>query len=234
MRGCLFVLVLAAIVLAVFAWFGAPLVATTVIQAGLDNAGYRAATSTVSVTSDPPPRLLLGQADRVEIAGTDVDFRTFHASRLELTLTDVNVIARTAGHISGEIDGAELKTTDPVPTVADVTIDGAASGAAATIVVDGATIDRLVKAAFQAKFGVTVTSTELVAPATLRVSAPGATVEGAFVVGPDNAISLQTRLGSTEVFRLDPSFPLRFDAIAVEGGNLRIDGTLDAEKLIGG
>ena len=234
MRGCLFVVAFAAVVLSVVAWFGSPFIASALIQAGLDNAGYHAATSTVSATSDPPPKLLLGRADRVEIDGTGVDFRTFHASRLELTLTDVDVIARTAGRISGRISGAELKTTDALPTTADVAIDGAAGAANATIDVDPATIDRLVKAAFQAKFGVALTSTSLVAPATLRVSAPGVTIEGTFVVDADGAIALATRLGSTVVFRLDPAFPLHLRTITVDGGNLRIVGDLDAEALLGG
>ena len=114
MRGCLFVLVLAAAVLGGFAWFGSPALASAVIEAVLDNAGYHAATTTITATSDPPPKLLLGRADRVEIDGTDVDFRTFHANRLQLTLTDVNFVARTAGKINGQISGAELTTTDPV------------------------------------------------------------------------------------------------------------------------
>ena len=234
MRGCLFVVVFAAIVLSAAAWFGSPILASTLIQTGLDNAGYHAATSTVSATSEPPPKLLLGRADRVQIDGTDVDFRTFHARRLELTLTDVDVFARTAARISGRISGAELKTTDALPTTADVAIDGVAGAANATIAVDAATIDRLVKAAFFAKFGVAPASMELVAPATLRIGVPGATIEGALVVDADGAIALTTRLGSTVVFRLDPSFPLRLSSIAVEGGNLRITGVLDAEALLGG
>ena len=234
MRGCLFVLVLAGLVLSAVAWFGSPLLASTVITAALNGAGYHAASSTVMATSDPPPKLLLGRADRVEIDGTDVDFRTFHAARLQLTLTNVDVVGRTAGEISGRIDGAELKTNDALPTTADVAIDGQASAAKATIVVDGATIDRLVKAAFVSRFGVTPTSTELVAPSTLRVGIPGATIEGSFSLDPDGGIALTTRLGSTSVFRFDPSFPLKLTSVGVEAGSLRIEGVLDAEALIGG
>jgi hypothetical protein len=233
-RGCLFVLVLAAAVLGAFAWFGSPVLAATVIQAALENAGYHATTSTISATSDPPPKLLLGRADRVEIDGTGVAFRTFHAARLDLTLTDVDVVARTAATISGRIVGAELEASGTAATTADVEIDGPASDASATIEVDGATVDRLVKAAFAARFGVAPSGTELVAPNTLRVTAPGATIEGRFGVDADGAIALTTRLGATPVFRFDPSFPLRLTSIAIVDGRLRIGGVLDAEALLGG
>jgi hypothetical protein len=234
MRGCLFVVILAAVVLSAGAWFGSPVLASTVIAAALESSGYKAASSTVTATSNPPPKLLLGRADRVEIAGTDVDFRTFHAATLSLVLTDVDVVGRTAAHISGRITGAELRTADGTATTADVDIDGAADAAAATIVVDAATVDRVVKAAFRQRFSVTVTSTELVAPDTLRIHSAGATVEGRLLVDDSGAIALSTSLGSTPILTLDPSFPLRLREVSVVAGNLRVDATLDAEALLGG
>jgi hypothetical protein len=234
MRGCLFVLVFAAIVVSAVAWFGAPALASTVITAALENSGYHAGTSTVRATSDPPPKLLLGRADRVEIAGTDVDFRTFHAATLDLVLTDVDVVNRTAARIRGRITGAELKTADNERTTATVDIEGAAEAAAAVIVVDAATVDRVVRAAFKQKFGVTVTSTELVAPDTLRIRSAGATVEGRLIVDASGAIALSTPLGSAAILSLDPSFPLRLRSVTAVDGDLRIAAILDAEALLGG
>jgi hypothetical protein len=233
-RGCLFILVLAAAVLAGAAWFGSPILASTVISTALQNAGYRASSSTVTVTSDPPPKLLLGRADRVEIAGTDVAFRTFHAASLDLVLTDVDVVGRTAGHIGGKITGAEMTTTGGDPTSADIGIDGAAGAADAVIVVDAATVSRVVKATFQQKLGVTVSKAELVAPDRLRISVPGATVEGQLTVDSSGAIAFSTPLGSAPILSLDSSFPLRLRSVHVENGNLRIDAVLDAEALLGG
>lgn len=234
MRGCLFVLVLAAAVLSVAAWFGSPVLASTVISGALENAGYHAASSTVTTTSDPPLRLLFGRADRVEIAGTDVDFRTFHAASLDLVLTGVDLLGRSAGRISGRIDGAEMTTTAGETTTADVTIDGVASGAGALIVVDAATVVRVVKGTFQQKFGVAVSSVKLIAPDTLEISAPGATVEGRVLVDADGAIAFSTSLGSSPILSLDPSFPLRLRSVRVDDGNLRIDAVLDAQSLLGG
>ena len=234
MRGCLFVLVFAAAVVAAFAWFGAPLVAASVISAALENAGYHAATSTVTVTSNPPPKLLVGRADRVEIGGTDVDFRTFHAASLDLVLTDVDVVGRTADRIAGRISGAELTTGDGAATAADIVIDGAARAADATIVVGATTVDRVVRATLQREFGSVVSSTQLIAPDTLRISAAGSTLEGRLIIDGSGAIALSTSLGSVPIFSLDPSFPLQLRSVRAEGGNLRIDATLDAQALLGG
>ncbi|MBA2720950.1 MAG: hypothetical protein H0U52_17165 [Chloroflexi bacterium] len=234
MRGCLFVLVLAAAVLGSLAWFGSPVVASAIIQAALEGSGYHAATSTVRATSNPPPKLLLGRADRVDIEGEDVDFRTFHAARLDLALTDVDVVARTAGGVSGRIDGAELRTTDGVAAVADVSIEGTGGTAAATINVEGATVDRVVRDAFQRQFDVALTAVALVAPNVLRISAGLTTVEGRLEVDAAGAIALRTPLGSSAILHFDPSFPIRLDAVAVAGSNLRIDATLDTEALLGG
>ena len=234
MRGCLFVLVLAAAVLGVVAWFGAPILASTVIASALQGGGYQAASSMVTATSDPPPKLPLGRADRVEIAGTDVTFRTFHAASLDLVLTDVDILGRTAGRISGRIGGAELTTTDGESPTASVDIEGDAAAADAVIVVDAATVDRVVKTTFQRRFSVTVSATALIAPDTLRISVLGATVEGRLTVDADGAIVLSTPLGSAPILSLDPSFPLRLRSVRAVDGGLRIDGTLDAEALLGG
>jgi hypothetical protein len=234
MRGCLFVIALAVAVLSGAAWFGSPILASTVISGALENAGYHAASSTVTATSDPPLKLLVGRADRVEIAGADVDFRTFHAASLDLVLTDVDVLGRTAAQISGRITGAEMSTSAGEPTTADVTIDGAGSAADASIIVDEATVVRVVKATFQDKFGVAVSAVKLVAPDTLRITAPGATVQGRVLVDPDGAIAFSTSLGSSPILSLDPSFPLRFRSVRVDAGDLRIDALLDAESLLGG
>jgi hypothetical protein len=234
MRGCLFILILAAVVVSAAAWFGSPVVASGVIDGALRGSGYSAATSTVRATSDPPPKLLLGKADRVEINGTDVDFRTFHAAKLDLVLTDVDLLARTAGGISGRIEDAEMRTTDGVAAIADVTIEGSGRAAAATIVVGAGTVTRVVREAFQRQFGVAVDDAQLVAPDILRISAGATTIEGRLVVDDSGAIALTTPLGSSTILTFDPSFPLRLRRVSVAGGDLRIDATLDAAALLGG
>jgi hypothetical protein len=234
MRGCLFVLIAAACVVAVGAWFGSPPLASAVIDAGLRSAGFEARTLDTTATADPPPKLLLGHADEVRIVASGVSFRTFHAERLDLTLTDLGLLDRSFTTIHGTISAAEVRTPDGVPTTADVTIDGDASGAAAAIRISGATVDRVVRATLADDLGgVSISRTELVAPDLLRIVTPAATLEGRIIVDASGAIALSNRLGETRILALDPSFPLHLTSVGVVGGDLRIDGTFDAEALLG-
>jgi hypothetical protein len=234
MRGCLFVLIVGVAVLAGAAWFGAAPVASTVITSILEGSGYRASSSTVTASSDPPLRLLLGHADRVTIDGRDVTWRTFRAARLQVTLRDVDLFGRTAGSIDGTIEGAELQAVEgPAPT-ADVTIEGTGSEAAATIRVPGATVDRLVKSGFAKQFAVAVVATSLVAPDVLRVSATGTTIQGRLAIDDTGALVLVTSFGSADLFRFDPSFPIQLTGVRVRGADLELQGTLDPKALLGG
>jgi hypothetical protein len=233
-RGCLFIVLFAAAVLGAVAWFGAPIAASAVIQSALSGSGYSARISQVRATSDPPPKLLLGRADRVAISGVDVDFRTLHADALELVLTDVDVIARTAGAVTGRIDGAELETTEGASAVADVAIDGSGDAAAATITVARPTVESVVRAAFERQAGVAATAVALIEPDVLRITAGTSTIEGRLKVDDSGAIALRSLFGTTTVLRFDPSFPLTLRSVAVADGGLRIDATLDIGALLGG
>jgi hypothetical protein len=235
MRGCLFVLIVGAALVLGAAWFGAPPIASTAISSILNGSGYRAASSTVTTTASPPLRLLLGHADRVTIDGRDVTWRTFKAGRLQLTLDDVDLFARTAGTIHGSITAAQLQASDPsaAPT-ADVTIDGTGSRAAATIRVPGTAVDALVRNGVAKQYGVAVTATALVAPNTLRITTSGLMLEGRLAIDAGGALVLVTRLGSSDLFRFDPSFPIALTAVHVKGSDLELTGTLDAEALLGG
>jgi hypothetical protein len=239
MRGCLFVLLVAAAVLGSIAWFGSVPIADTVIGAMLQASGYRATTTTITVTADPPPRLLLGQAERVAIDSTGVEWRSLLAARLSLTFDGVDLFARSANTIHGTIEGVELTgdaaapTGAPAPAVT-IALDGPADAASAAITVDEATIRALVLAAVSREFGTIATGVELVAPDRLRLTAPGATIEASLVIDGNGALAISTALGSVEMFRVDPTIPLRLRSVAVVDRALRLDGVLDVTGLLRG
>ena len=235
MRGCLFVLVIGAAIVAGAAWFGAPPLASTVIASILEGSGYHATSSTITVAANPPPRLLIGHADRVTIDGRGVTWRTFRASRIQLTLGDVDLFGRTAGTIHGTITGAELQATGATDAAtADVTLDGSGSNAKATIRVPGATVDGLVRSGVAKQYGVAVTATSLIAPDTLQITTSGTTIRGRLAIDAGGALVLVTSLGSADLFRFDPSFPIRLTGVRISGADLELTGTLDAAALLGG
>lgn len=234
MRGCLFVLIAAGLLVGLLAWFASPLLASAAIGIALQNGGFSSTSQTITATSDPPPKLLLGQADRVEIRANGVAFRTFRAQSLDLVLTGVDVLKRTATTIRGSVDAASVTTADRVPTEADLRIDGTATAASTEIVVSGATVDRVVRATFADEIGVAITRTELVAPDVLRIVTPAAALEGRVVIDASGAVALSTRLGSAPILSLDRSFPLRLESVRVVDGDLVITGSLDATSLLGG
>jgi hypothetical protein len=235
----LFVLLFAGIVIGSIAWFASAPISSTVVGAILDGSGFRAASSTITVTADPPPRLLLGQADRVAITATDVEWQSLRAARLSLTFDGVDLFARTATTIHGSLHDADVAADDeatggePAPT-ATIDVNGPAAAADAAITVDAATIRRLILAAVEREFGVRATGVELLAPNRLRLAAPGATIEATLVIDGRGALALSTALGSVEMFRVDASIPLRLRSVTVVDGSLRLDGILDVNALLEG
>ena len=235
MRGCLFVLILAAAVIGSIAWFASAPIAGSVVGAILEASGYRAASSTITVAADPPPRLLLGRADRLSIVSTDVEWRTMRARSLAMDIDGVDLFGRTAATVQGSItgasfdDGAGGRSPD-----ANLDVDGPARAASAVITIDGLAVRSLLIGLVRTTFGVTATDAQLVAPNRLRLTAPGATVEGTLVVDAGGAIALQTSLGSVPMVRLDPDVPLSLRTVSVVDGNVRLEGILNVNALLGG
>ena len=103
MRGCLFTLLLGAIVVAFVIVAGLPALAAGLVTAGLSTAGLVADDTTVTVTSDPPTDFLGLRADRVRITATDATFRGMEIGALDLALGDVRILDRLAGSVDGQL-----------------------------------------------------------------------------------------------------------------------------------
>jgi len=235
-RGCLFVLVVAAALIGAIAWFAAEPVVDTVVRSALEGSGVRASSLTVTATSDPPPKLILGRADSLTIDASDLGWRTLHATRVQLTLDGVDLFGRTVTTIHGTIEGAEIAedgSPDPIP-VASIALDGPADEAAVTITVERAAVRAVILAAIQREFGTGATDVQLVAPNVLRLTMPGATIEGTMVIASDGLLALSTRLGEVTMLRVDPAIPLQLRSVSVVDGGLRFGGVLDMNGLLHG
>lgn len=235
MRGCFFILVLGAALLAGIAWFGSAPIASTAIGAALGGSGYRAGSSTITATADPPPRLLLGHADRVSITGSDVDWHALHANRLSLTLDDVDLFRRSAGRIRGSVSGARIDDGAGGSVAAtSIAIDGPADSAATTIVVDAAAVRAAIVSAAASRFGISISDARLVAPDRLQLVTGLGSIDGRLTIDPAGALAFDTRLGTVPILTIDPSLPLRLRSVAVMDSGLRLDGVLNVQALFGG
>jgi hypothetical protein len=235
MRGCLFVLVLAAALIAAIAWFAPAPIVSAVIGGALQSSGYQSSSTTITATADPPPRLLLGHADRISIDSSDVVWKTLRARHLALTLDAVDLFARRADSVHGSIEDAEIADgRGGTAAASSIELAGPADAAAATITVDRATVEALVQTAVQRQFGVTATSVDLLEPDRLRIVTPGLTAEASLVIADDGSLAISTPLGTAPIVRIDPSLPLQLRTVEVVPAGLRLVGRLDVSGLLGG
>jgi len=235
MRGCLFVVVLAAALLATIAWFAPAPIVSALIGSALQSSGYQASSTSITATADPPPRLLLGHADRIAIDSSDVSWKALRARKLDLTLDGVDLFARKADQVHGTVVGAEIADgRGGTAAASTIELDGPANAAAATITVDRSTVEALVQAAVQERFGVTVSSVDLLEPDRLRIVTPGLTAEASLVIADDGSLAVTTPLGTAPIVRIDPSLPLHLRTVEVVPAGLRLVGRLDVSGLLGG
>ncbi len=235
MRGCLFVVLFAAIVIGAAAWFGSGPLVSAAIGMALTGSGYQASATSISATADPPPRLLLGHADRVSFAASDIDWKTLHARNLALTLGGVDLFGRTADSVRGTIDGAELDDGHGgTATASSIRLSGPLAAVATTITFDESAVRATVSAAAARQFGVAPSDVQLLAPDRLRLVTKAATIEGRLIIDPTGSLALSTTLGSVPLLTVDSSIPLQLRTVAVVDGTLHLDGVLDLSSLLGG
>jgi hypothetical protein len=232
MRGCLSVILIAAVFVAAGAWFGGEPVASALVSSGLAASGLDARRMDVSVEAEPPIIVATGRADRVTVEADDVDWNGLRARSLDLTLEDVDLLSRRAATANGRLIGVELPNADPPGSLATVEIEGPAADATATITIDGDTVEAMAIAAFEAKLGVEPDSATLEEPDVIRVRAGAIELAGSMEVAPDGSVEVDTPLGSVTVVEADPSQPFTLTDVAVEGDSLVLTGTVDLVDLI--
>jgi hypothetical protein len=233
-RGCLFVLILAAIFVVAGAWFGGPPIAGALVTTVLTGAGVHAEHLDVAVDSDPPLELALGRADSVVVHGTGVEWKGIQAQTLDLTLEDVDFPARTAAHVEGQMTGVELPNVSPPGSTATIDIAGPGDAATATITIDGPTFEAIASEAFNEKIGIRPTSVTLGEPNVLNIVAGPITASSVMTVAPDGSLSVATPIGNVTVLAANPARPFHLTDVAVQGGSLVLTATFGVGELLGG
>ena len=233
MRGCLFTLVLAAIVGGFIVVVGLPAVAAGLLTAGLSTAGLVADDTTVTVSSDPPTDLLGLRADTVRVTATDATFRGLEIGALDLTLGGVAVLERTAGTVDGELRDVTVRGTGDRRLVLDrITLQGDAGGITTTTVVPSAEIEALIADAVEAQAGVRPASVRLTAPDRVAVRVAGATLRGTLDVDDEGDLVIRgdEAIGGTReltLVRSGEDLPIELTSVRVTSrGALRLAGDL--------
>ncbi len=232
MRGCLFILVLGAIALAIFVVVGLPAVAAGVVTAGVGAAGLQADDTTVTVSSNPPTDLVGLHADTIRIQATDATFRGLDVGALDITLTDVALVDRTAGGVEGTL--TDVSATDPSGSpvqAASIDITGDSSGVTVSTLIDNAVAETLISDGVEREIGIRPTSVRISAPDRLTVKL-GVTVTGRFEVNRAGDLLVRIDdglLAGTPVTLLEGggALPVRLTGVRVtSAGDLLLDGDL--------
>ena len=233
MRGCLGVLVLAAVLVVAGAWFGGPTLASVLVESALDVSGLEGRNRSVVVDSDPPIEILGGRADKVVIGADDVVLEGLDADRLDITLFDVDLIGRTFGSIEGRLEGVVLSAGDRSATEAElVELLGSADDTLATVRIAGSVVDRLAREALERDTGLAVNGMFLEAPNTIVFTSGPTRVTGLLTV---DAGALSARLeapGEPLITLLDPGNPFTLTAVSVDDADLTLIGRIDIAGLL--
>ncbi len=231
MRGCLFTLLLAAAVLVLVVFLGLPAAASALVTGGLTAAGLQADDTTVTVQANPPTDLLSGRADRVLVRATNATFRGLEIGSLDLELSAVDVLERTAGQVDGTLTDVVLPVEAGGATLGEVTISGGKDTLVAGTTVAKANVEARIADAVKERTGVRPTSVRLVAPDRLTIKAAGETIKGRFrAEGGDLVVAITGGPGEGSdvvLLRGGEDLPLEIRRAEVTGdGGLRIEGEL--------
>jgi hypothetical protein len=231
MRGCLSVLVIAALFVLVLAWIGGPMLASTLIERSLAAAGFTASSTSVTVTSEPPVEVLAGHADRVRIDARDAQLETIRAGRLSLALTNVDLLGRRFGSVDGILDDAIITPADgPAVAARVITLRGSAADATATITIGEQVVEQLIVDGIRQQTGLRVDRVTLSAPNRVRFTA-GLTLDGRFAVGPNGSLDVVAS-GDTRFTLLDPPADIHLTSATVVGTDLVVVGTTSLVDLL--
>ena len=236
MRGCLFVLAAGVIAGALLVVVGLPAFAAGALTAGVGAAGLEAADTTVTVTSDPPTDLVGLHADEVRIRATHATFRGLEIGSIDVTLTDVALVDRTAATVDGRLDDVVVEIAGEPLGLASIALSGGGTSVIATTTVNAAAARALILGAVAGRFGATPGSVTLVAPDKLTVDV-GVKVHGRFVATPSGDLVVRVLDGPAAgdeivVLRGGRDLPVRITSVTVtSGGALRLVGELTVGLL---
>jgi hypothetical protein len=233
MRGCLSVIVLALVFAVAGAWFAGPPVAAFVVQTGLSAAGFQGSNTSVTVVADPPVELLSAHADRVTIESEDATIDQFRAGRVELALTDADLLNRTFGSVEGSLDNVTIEASgDTTLEASRVEVTGDPSAADMTIHVTREALGNAALEMLRQQLGVEVDTVKFAAPDKVSFTAGGTTIAGQFVIH-DGGLSMMVNLpGAQRIDLLEAGRGFTLTKVSIGDREMVLDGVLDVQHLL--
>jgi hypothetical protein len=233
-RGCLVTIAFLLAIGAAASWFVLPPVAGTLVQGALSAAGVEAESMTVTVSADPPPRLLTLQADSVRIEATNLTYRGLRATSADVTLRDVALAERTFKTVDGTLRGVRFQPeTGPQLRVSQVRLNGPADRVRATLTLPAADAGALATAAVEDALGITPRSVALTGPDRVQIDVGGLVVGARLAVRDDGALMLVAPsgnpIGSVALVVPGPDVPFRIESFKIAAGDLAIVATFLAD-----
>jgi hypothetical protein len=235
MRSCLIQLLILVAVVFGLLWFGLPIGAGWLASNALNAAGFSGTDTKVEVSSNPPPLLLTGHADRIHVTSTQVSVGDLHAATLDFSLGGVSLLDRTIGTIDGTLTGVKMPAPDGKPVVIDsATVTGPASHAKATLKLARSAVETLASQQLKSQAGINATMT-LAAPNKVTVKIGTQSQPGSLVVkdGELDVVPSSPSLPTAVLLKSGDGNPFTLTSVVISGDVVTLTGEIDVEQLLG-
>lgn len=230
MRGCLFTLLLAAVVVVGALVFAGPPVVGGVATVALAAAGFSGDETSVDVRAEPFDLVRL-HADEMRIRSREASFRDLRMDDVDVTVEDVDLGARSFERIEGTLSGVLVVRDGAADVrVSRIEIAGRAPRPSARLVIPAAEVELLVADSIEQASGRRPSTVLLEAPDLLTFTIDGVTAGGRLSVDEAGGLVLDPAvdvLPRSDVFRPDSGTPLRLTGFEIAGGDLVLVGRVD-------
>lgn len=235
MRGCLFTLVLGAIVIGALVVFALPRALEGVITASLATAGFQARETGVKLEQDDPLALIRLKADRVSISALDATIGDLDVGTVDLVLEGVDLGSRTAASVTGTLADASTSSIGTPIEIPEIHLAGDTTKLEAVASIDAADVEALATDRVTAALGEPPTDVRIEAPNIMTITIRGFPVTGTLLVDETGALRLSLSDPiSTDLVILEPRATLvDLRAVRVAGDRLVLEGDIDVATLLG-
>jgi hypothetical protein len=217
-------------------WFALPVAASSLAGAAVGAAGVSAQDLSTIVIARPPLKLLLLEADALQVGAGPGTWRGLHFGRLDVTLEGLRLGA-PPGTVDGRIDDLEFADGSGASVRADaIVLSGSASTPDVRVELGLADLSAVIGRKLPEALGGGEARIQLAPPDGVRIVTAGGELSARIVLRPDGGLSLVVTppAGSAIAFALlepGPALPVRIATVTIEGDVLVLRGIVDARAL---